>query len=51
MAKKSAELQLTDAQQVRDIGGLTKIKDAELRQGNLKNAKRVSEQIRSYGNN
>ena len=51
MAKKAAESQLTDSRQVREVGGLTKLKDKQLQRGDLESAQRTNEQIRSYGNN
>ena len=50
-AKKQAEVLLTDAEQVRITGNLTKVQDAQLRQGNLETAKETNELLRKYGNN
>ena len=50
-AKKQAEVLLTDAELVRKTGGLNKLKDRELRQGDIESAKQTNELIRKYGNN
>ena len=50
-AKKQAEVLLTDAELVSKTGGLNKLKDRELRQGDIESAKQTNELIRKYGNN
>ena len=49
-AKNAAEMQLSDGNEVRKTGGLNKILDAELQQGNIEGAKQTNELIRSYAN-
>ena len=50
-AKKQAEVLLTDAELVSQNSRLNKIKDLNLRQGNIDSAKQTNELIRKYGNN
>ena len=50
-AKKTAELSLSDANQVSTTTRLNSIKDEELRRGDIDSAKQTNELIRKYGNN
>ena len=50
-AKKQAELLLTDAEQVSQNTRLNRIKDLNLKQGDIEGAKQTNELIRKYGNN